>query len=277
MKIRFCGTGAAEGFPAVFCSCENCEAIRGKTEEYRTRSQIIIDDCLSVDFPPEAYSNSLKYGYNLGELKYILVTHSHMDHFYAHDFILRCYKYARVSQPKLQIYGNAEVAAVYNECTRRELKPQIASDISVRTVAPYQRLKIGDYTVLTLPAQHSQTEQCLLYYIERNGKGYLHLYDTGNLDAAAFEFLAKNNLKAQVVAIDCTFADNSAGLQARHMGVEDDMIIRRRLEDCGTVDSNTKFVITHFSHNGNPTRARLAALEKKYSVIAAYDGMLLEI
>lgn len=61
------------------------------------------------------------------------------------------------------------------------------------------------------------------------------------------------------------------------MGVEDDMIIRRRLEDCGTVDSNTKFVITHFSHNGNPTRARLAALEKKYSVIAAYDGMLLEI
>lgn len=82
MKIRFLGTGAAEGVPAMFCGCENCINIRKLGEaEYRTRSQVLIDEILSIDFPPEAYSHSLKTGILLSKLKYLLVTHSHMDHF----------------------------------------------------------------------------------------------------------------------------------------------------------------------------------------------------
>lgn len=112
MKIKYLGTAAAEGVPAMFCKCESCENIRrlGKGE-FRTRTQILIDGELSVDFPPEAYSNSLKYGFNLADLKYVFVTHSHMDHFYAHDFILRGYRYASGFSSPLHIYGNAEVAA----------------------------------------------------------------------------------------------------------------------------------------------------------------------
>ena len=131
--------------------------------------------------------------------------------------------------------------------------------------------------MLTLPAQHSQTEDCLLYYIERNGKGYLHLYDTGGIEDKAFDFLAENNAKAQAVAIDCTFAEYTAGLQSRHMGIENDMVIKQKLLDCGVIDNNTKIIITHFSHNCNPTRAHVSELEKKYSVTAAYDGMKIEI
>lgn len=278
MEIRFLGTSAAEGFPAVFCSCDYCKAVRALgAEEYRTRSQVLIDGCLSVDFPPEAYSNSLKHGFNLGDIKYIFATHSHKDHFYAHDFILRGYKYAKVNEPKLQIYGNAEVRAVFNECTAREMKPQVAPDIEVCVLKPYQKIQAGGYKVLTLPAQHSQTEYCLLYYIERNGKGYLHLYDAGGIEDKAFDFLAENNAKAQAVAIDCTFAEYTAGLHSRHMGIENDMVIKQKLLDCGVIDNNTKIIITHFSHNCNPTRAHVSELEKRYSVTAAYDGMKIEI
>lgn len=279
MKIQFLGTGAAEGCPAMFCDCDNCRNIRllGKNE-YRTRSQVLIDGCLSVDFPPEAFSHALQYGIKLGKLKYVFATHSHMDHFYAHDFILRGYKYAKVVEPVLHIYGNAEVSAVFNECTAREMKKEVAPNISVHVLKSYQEVKTGGYRILTIPAQHSLMEEALLYYIEDgNGKGYLHLYDTGRIEEKAFEFLAENGAKAQVVAIDCTFVDYTAGEHSRHMGIVDDMAMKQKMADCGIIDKNTNIVITHFSHNSNPTRSRLAVIEKKYSVIAAYDGFEIKI
>lgn len=273
MIIKFLGTGAAEGVPAMFCNCHICQNVRALGEsEFRTRTQVIIDDCISVDFPPEAYAHSLKYDTQLGKIKYLLVTHSHMDHFYAHDFILRGYKYAQIEEHKLKIYGNTEVKAVFEECTRREMKPEVAPNIEMHTVRPYQNFTVGEYKVLTIPAQHSQTEDCLLYYIEHAGKGYLHLYDTGRIENAAFEYLAKNKARAQVVAIDCTFVEHTAGERSRHMGIEDDMIMKDKLLKAGVIDEKTKIIITHFSHNGNPIRAHLAEIEKKYNVTAAYDG-----
>lgn len=278
MKIRFLGTAAAEGFPAVFCNCEYCKNVRLLGGgEFRTRSQVLIDGALSVDYPPEAYANSLKFGVELGKLKYILATHSHMDHFYAHDFILRGYKYASVDQPVLHIYGNKEVEKVFCECTAREMKPQVAPNIVFHTLKPYMCLQVGEYKVLTIPAMHSKTENCLLYYIENSGKGYLHLYDTGGLEDKTFKFLVENRAFAQTVAIDCTFADHSAGEGARHMGISEVMSIKQRLMESGVTDENTKIIITHFSHNSNPVRARLAELEKRYNVIAAYDGVEIEI
>ena len=45
----------------------------------------------------------------------------------------------------------------------------------------------------------------------------------------------------------------------------------------GVCDGHTRFVITHFSHNCNPLTSNLAALEREYGVIAAYDGLELEV
>lgn len=274
MKIQFLGTGAAEGVPAVFCNCDYCKRIRELGEsEVRTRSQVLIDGVLSVDFPPEAYVHSLRHGFNLTDLKYLLVTHSHMDHFYAHDFILRGYKYARVNVPQLQIYGNEEVLKVFSECTRREMKPTVAPNVVLHKISPCQVFTVGEYRVITVPAQHSDKEECILFYIERNGKGYLHLYDTGRIPERAFEFLAQNRAKANLVAIDCTFLEYTAGEKSRHMGIEDDMAMKEKLLKAGIIDNNTQIVITHFSHNGNPTRAHVNEVAQKYNVTAAYDGL----
>ena len=278
MKIQFLGTGAAEGFPAVFCNCEYCVNARRLGEsEYRTRSQVVIDDCLSVDFPPEAYAHSLKYGVRLADIKYVLATHSHMDHFYAHDFILRGYKYASLTEPKLEIYGNAEVEKVFDECTAREMKEVVAPHVGVNVIKPYCVYEIGGYKVITLAANHSTTEDALLYYIENDGKAYLHLYDTGRISDQAFDFLKSNGAKADVVCFDCTFIDYTAGASARHMGIEDDMVMKRKLYERGIIKENTKLIISHFSHNGNPVRERLKPIEEKYGVTAAYDGYTIKI
>lgn len=261
----------------MFCGCEYCRNIRNIGEsEFRTRTQVLIDGVLSVDFPPEAYAHALKFGINYSELKYLLITHSHMDHFYAHDFILRGYKYAKCDGT-LQLYGNSEVAAVYKECTAREMKPEVAPNIRLTVIKPYQEFTVGEYRVLTVPAQHSATEDALLFYIERGGRGYLHLHDTGRISDEAFEFLKERGAMADAVAFDCTFVDGTGGEISRHMGICDDMLMKRKLERFKITDDGTKYIITHFSHNANPTRARLKAVEEKYKVTAAYDGMTVEI
>ena len=273
MKIKFLGTGAAEGVPAIFCNCKYCSDIRRAGEsEFRTRSQVWIDGVLSVDFPPDAYFHSLKNGINFSTLKYLLVTHSHMDHFYAHDFILRGYKYAELKEERLEIYGNAEVKKVFDECTEREMKPEVIRHLGINVIEPFQDFFVGEYRIITLPANHSRQEQALLFYIEKGGKGYLHLYDTGLISDEAFEFLAKKKIKVDLVCFDCTFVENSGGYGARHMGIEDDMLMKQKLSERGIIDEKTKLIISHFSHNSNPTRTNLKIIEEKYYVTAAYDG-----
>ena len=50
MKLTYLGTAAAEGWPAVFCNCENCkEAARLGGRNIRTRSQALVNDDLLLD------------------------------------------------------------------------------------------------------------------------------------------------------------------------------------------------------------------------------------
>lgn len=278
MKIRYLGTAAAEGVPAVFCKCPVCEGVRrAGISEFRTRSQVLIDGVLSIDFPPDAYAHSLRFAVNLADIKYVLATHSHMDHFYAHDFILRGYRYGRGFTGSLGIYGNAEVGAVFSECTAREMKAMVADGIDFTELMPYNRYMIGGYTVLTLPANHTLTEQALLFYIEREGAGYLHLYDTSLPEEGIYPFLKQNGARAKVVSLDCTYGGRTGVARHRHMNAQDGMAVREKLLSAGVCDEDTKFVFTHFSHNCNPLKKDMDELAHSLNALAAYDGMELEI
>ena len=77
MKVQFLGTGAAEGVPAEFCDCAVCREARLRGgKEFHSRSQLLIDGELSVDFPPDAYYHSLRFGVRLAEIRYLLVIKS---------------------------------------------------------------------------------------------------------------------------------------------------------------------------------------------------------
>lgn len=277
MKITYLGTGAAEGVPAVFCNCETCKKAReAGGRELRSRTQILIDGDLCIDFPPDAYYHSLRFGADLSAVETLLVTHSHMDHFYAHDFILRGYKYAsEIAAPELHIYGNEEVASVFAECTRREMREDVRENISVTTMEPFIEYDIGGYTVTAFPAVHSQTERALLYLIEKGNKAYLHLFDTGMPPSEVFSRLKDKGKKVNLVSLDCTFVDKPSS-SIRHMGLAQNAEVMARLKSDGVADDSTKFVITHFSHNSEPFTERLKSFERAYGVIAAYDGMTID-
>lgn len=277
MKVTYLGTGAAEGIPALFCNCEFCQKAR-KNGRVRSRSQVLVDGELSIDFPPDSFYHAGVLGADLSAVKYLLVTHSHMDHFYAHDFILRGYKYAsNMSSPSLDIYGNAEVGAVFSECTRRELRADVAGNIRVHTLGAFEAVRFGGYCVHTLKAKHSSKEP-LLYLIEKQGKRVLHLTDTGVLPEENYAYLSKAAGKPiDLITFDCTFLYGEAPENARHMGLSENMRTLARLEKIGLADKNTVKVITHFSHNSAPAPELLKRAEEEYGVIAAFDGMTLEL
>ena len=279
MKITYLGTGAAEGVPALFCNCDTCRTVRALGgREIRSRTQILVDGNLGIDFPPDAYYHALRFGADLSAVESLFITHSHMDHFYAHDFILRGYKYAAgMAAEKLHIYGNAEVCKVFAECTRREMRADVQEGMTMSEIKPFSVTRASGYAVTAFPAAHSRTEEALLFLVEREGKGYLHLHDTGMPPASVFAYLKEKGKRVQLVSLDCTLADRHSSSSGRHMGIEENAQVMRRLRADGVADGDTRFVITHFSHNSAPFTSRLRALEEEYGVIAAYDGMTLEV
>ena len=279
MKITYLGTGAAEGIPALFCNCKYCTEVRRRGgKEIRSRAQVLIDGELSLDFPPDAFYHAAVFGAEFSAVKYLLVTHSHMDHFYASDFVLRGYKYAlNPVSLTLDIYGNAEVLEVFEESTRREIKPEVKEHIRLHELKPFERATFGGYTVHPLRAQHSSREP-LLFLIEKDGKRVLHLADTGRLPEESLAYLKEQGgAPLDLVTLDCTFVWGETKQNARHMGLDEAMRTIASLKEIALVDGHTKKVITHFSHNSAPSKKTLKKAEREYGVIAAYDGLTLNI
>lgn len=275
MKITYLGTGAAEGIPALFCECEFCKRARAGKEKIRSRSQVVVDGELSIDFPPDAFYHNAVFGAELSKIRYLVVTHSHMDHFHAHDFVLRGYKYARELAP-VEIFGNAETLSVFEECTRREMRKEVRSLIRLHEAKAFEPVSFGDWLIVPLKAKHSSKEP-LVYSLEKGGKRILHLTDSGMLPEEDFEFLEKENKPFDLITFDCTFVFDCVSESARHMGVQENEAVFKRLRAAGLAHEKTVKVLTHFSHNSAPTEDKLKRAEKEFGAIAAYDGMRLEL
>src|SRR2546427_13271835 len=82
MRIQLLGTGAAEGWPGLFCRCRAChEARRLGGKNVRSRSSALIDDILKIDFPPDTLYHVFQHGIDLQKVEHLLFTHGHDDHF----------------------------------------------------------------------------------------------------------------------------------------------------------------------------------------------------
>ena len=279
MKITYLGTAAAEGFPAMFCNCASCKQARKNLErEMRTRSQVLIDDKLLIDFPADSYYHSLKYGIDFSAVKYLLVTHSHTDHFYGAELVNRGYKFAHgMRSERLEIFGNSEVFKVFIEETSREIRQEVSEKIAFRTIVPFSFIKVGEYEIFALPAVHTEKENALVYCISSNGKTLLYLNDTAILEEETLLFLFQKGIKADMVSMDCTLGVSKAGISKRHMGFTDNEILRNKLVKYSLCDTNTKYYVTHFSHNSAPFRDNMESEAKKRGMIAAHDGLVVEI
>ena len=279
MKLQYLGTAAAEGWPAVFCNCESCKKARilgGKN--IRTRSQALINDELMLDFPCDTYLHALREGIDLSAVRYLLITHSHSDHFYPAELVLHggCYGHSMTSQ-QLHIYCNQAVKDYFYRAAAHELEKNIESTLHFHIVTPFEPFTTGGYRITPLPAKHMQTEQALFYLIEKDGRSLLYAHDTGRFYPQVYDYLQKTGIQLDVVSLDCTSGQLENGEDGGHMSVPDDIVVKQQLLARGIASAQTRFIMNHFSHNGGLLHDALCAHGQKNGMETAYDGMCVEV
>jgi phosphoribosyl 1,2-cyclic phosphate phosphodiesterase len=273
MKLKYLGTAAAEGFPAVFCNCEYCKnARKTKGKNIRTRSQAIINDDLLLDLPADTYHHFLSNGIEGDLIKYLFVTHGHMDHFYPKELAMHDSWYAHdLRADSLNVYGGRLVGELFNACT------DISKNVFFNPIKPFEAVEAGKYKVTALPAKHMFDTEALFYIIEEEGKTLLYAHDTGYFYDEVFDFIKEKGFKFDLISYDCTQVDIQTSDNGTHMGIDNILRVRERLNGIGALKNGTKHVINHFSHNGNPDHAVLEARVKDLDFLVSYDGMEVEL
>ena len=280
MQLQYLGTGAAEGWPGLFCNCEQCETARilGR-RNIRTRSQAVLyadavgigshDDILLIDLPPDTYMHVLQHGLRLDWVKHLIVTHSHDDHFAPNELAYRGYIYANPTPDfTLHLYGNEKVRLRYDEAIAYVDQGDSPLGIEFHVVENFIPFKAGAYTVTPLPALHDRSERCLIYIIEHENKRILYGNDTGIFPDETFKFLA--NIPFDLISLDCTNGISPEG--TNHMGLPDALEVKRRMDAMGCLKPTTKVVLHHFSHNGGPYHDAMVNEAADYGMEVSYDG-----
>jgi len=274
MKLKYLGTAAAEGTPALFCSCEVCKrARRLGGRNIRTRSQALVNGSLMIDFPCDTYWHITQYDIDLLDIHHCIITHEHEDHFYPDDMHYLREGFAVVP----------EGWGVFTVCGSEDIREEIerAGEVSggrveYRFVRPFEPFEAAGLTVTPLRARHG-TPNPYIYIISDGRTALLYANDTGLFPEETWDYLAGCGVKLGLVSMDCTGgAYDRLGYDA-HMCIGNNIECRARLRELGLCTDETRFVLNHFSHNG------LSALYDDFVKIAggegfitSYDGMEIE-
>ncbi len=263
MKLMYYGTAAAEGWPGIFCRCDMCQAARqAGGKNIRTRSQALLDDKLLFDLPPDTYMHMLHGGLDMPKIRHVLITHTHQDHFYPEELLFRSPGFAHEVDGEIRLYGNDKMADRLQAFVREGV-------VAVCQLRPFEPTEVAGYRVTALLAAHDRSEQCFIYLVEREGQALLYGNDTGLFPDATWEYLKGHKLA--LVSLDCTMGAFQEG--SNHMGVPDVIQAKERLVAMGCADENTRFIATHFSHNGRMLHDELIDALSIHGIGVAFDGM----
>ncbi|MFD0715794.1 MBL fold metallo-hydrolase [Paenibacillus sp. GCM10027626] len=270
MIVHFLGTAAFEGIPSLFCKCDTCQQARARGgKNIRTRTSVIIDEVLKVDFPPDSCHHAIRDQIDMDKIQDLIITHSHSDHLYAEDLVIRMPGYAQSEEHQIQIYGHD---MPIRHCIQ-QLGANALQKFKLQVVRPFERVEMQTANIVPLPADHDKSETCLLYYIERNGKTVFYGHDSGWFPEATWEWL--KGCKLDLAILECTVGH--AEYRNNHMSVDAVLETREWLLANDVLKADGKIVVTHFSHNAHLLHEDLEAIFAPHHIMVAYDGMKLEL
>ena len=224
--------------------------------QQRLRSSVLINDDLLIDLSPDFLTVSAACG-PLDGLRFVLLTHAHEDHCALHQLMYKS------TDTLLDVYVNEKCRAKY-----------LAADGEIggikgaafHTLHPFDVLRLADYTVTALPANHAPDQEAVMFLLEQGGKRFLYAEDTGRFPQTALEYLAAR--RCDLISMDCAFCMAKPEATQAHLGLSAFREHMEILKKQGTADENTVFIAQHFSHSG------LIADNKAYSHDALEQLML---
>ncbi len=280
MKITVLGSGGF-GYPLVFCDCEHCKKARvlgGKN--IRKRASLLINDELIIDLTPDCLTSMSMYNKDMGKTKYLLQTHTHLDHFDINHFTSLDYKYATHRNEKLTlICSDLCLKDIQNKVSQFDKMDLYNNDyltkinLATKTINHGEKLKIDRYFIKGIHCAHDEKIGAQIYLIKYNKKSLLYATDTSQITD-----LALQELKGE--KIDCIFLDESFGTQEytfSHLNIKgfDEYITKLRKNNL--LNNNCIIYATHLTHDGNPLHDELELILSKYGYKPAYDGLEFKI
>ncbi len=286
MKLRFLGTGAAEGVPAMYCRCQACMTARTQGgKDIRTRSSFRIGSRYQIDLGPDANWQMHRLGTDMYDVEHLFITHTHEDHFQLQEIVAKTMsrEFGTNGKP-LDIYVslpawqwlNTLMPVLYKKDEYEH--PIFAEQFRVHALAYFQIYPIGELLVETLKGGHvvrDGRERAMHYLIHLPDKRrLLYALDTGWFPEETWTFLQQKQL--DILILDCTFGvrTDRPAYPDGHLDVASFVKTLERLADMGTIDTTTRIVATHI----NPHQGALHdALQKRFDetpfhVTVAYDG-----
>lgn len=286
----FLGTGAAELYPDPFCGCPTCARARANGET-RLRSCFLLDPQTMIDFGPDAPAASQHYRAPLDQVRDVLVTHTHEDHFASTTFSVLTM--TRLKEPIRFHLSRAGLSWVQTQVERtRDISGSFGfildkllgnGSISFNAVDPYETYEIAGKKVTPLATNHpayGPGETAQNYLVDWERGAWLYACDTGlyrreNLDYLS-RYAADRGAPLDVFITEGTFGSCEMDEDSSHMTCG---LLCRQLEnllDCGAVSQGTRVFITHINSVQSFSLAEYQAYMDDHSpvrVTVAHDGM----
>jgi phosphoribosyl 1,2-cyclic phosphate phosphodiesterase len=271
MRLIFLGTAAAEGYPAIFCNCENCREARALGgRNLRFRSALLVNDNLLIDFGPDLLASALRFNLSLWGVRTGLVTHAHSDHFYPGNFEMRGPSFTDHEPiPTMRLYGPADVGAALAQAY-----PGLTElHLETHTVHAFDRWKNDGYEFTAFHAYHALNDlEALFYAVDDGQRAFLYATDTGNFPEDTWQALKGRTF-------DCIILEETLGTGKydQHLGFDTFLKHIERMRADGMLRPGGRIIAHHMSHTSNPPHAKVEAILTPHGVEVAYDGLEIEL
>jgi len=271
--VVFLGTGAADISTPEKCGCDNCRYIRehgGKNK--RLFSSFYAHPGLLIDFSTTGMESLKNAGIEPKQIDYLLFTHSHGDHCDPASVV------TLVENRQASVKGNLQVFC--NFTTAKRLKDYLTAlgrkvPIVITELKPYQVFQAGQWSCMSLAANHAADEDCLLYLLQCGDHVIFYATDTTWFPVRTFQEVAARKL--DIAVVEATFGPRTgAEYLIGHMNFEFARKVKEYLaKTC--LKSNGVFALTHLSLDSCPPYDLLHDKMAAEGILVPYDGLRLPI
>ena len=262
MKVTFLGTGAADW---------DIRAYRDG-EFFRRNSSILINDDLLVDPNSHIFHFAEKNGTPdlFKNVKNIIVTHSHGDHF------------TPETVEKLCVGKDCRIWAD-PACKRkliRVLGEETAEKISFVETARNRDYEIGGYKVTSLRSNHATEdpdEDTRLYLIEENGRILYYGCDSSWIPTTSWNIIREKPVNAMVLELTCGETATYDWRIFEHNTPEMLDIMLTMFRKYNLFAPDVTYYVSHLARTLHTDHEALVKYLEPRRVIPAYDGFSFEV
>jgi L-ascorbate metabolism protein UlaG (beta-lactamase superfamily) len=250
MNIRFLGTGYGE-----------CKAKKKILRDFRRSGGVLVDEKILFDCPQDISLAIQDLGFSelFSSIKHIIISHSHKGHFSPESVA----KLSRAGE--VTIYGSDAVLRMI---------PDVKNLIKV-PIYPFEPVEILGYTLIPLPANHSNDEtheDTFNFILLSIDKALFYALDGGYINFDAFRVL--KNITVDGVILECALGNEPQSERCiSHNNFTQCVYTRNMLLASGIIKPTSRVILSHIpSDKKISIHDELAPLAKEAGMVLAYDG-----